>query len=76
MHILMTGGTGLIGTATRELSAGARSSRDGIDAAVLRTERAAPRLYQKVVCTVQADVDAVINLAGAGLADRRWSCTV
>ena len=71
MHILMTGGTGLIGTATCTAlhTAGHRLT--------ILTRRARPATDEATYVTALADcaepVDAVINLAGAGLADRRWT---
>lgn len=71
MHIVVTGGTGLIGTALcRALSA------EGHRVTVLtRFERDSTQGRTFVTdlehCTLP--VDAVINLAGAGLADRRWT---
>ena len=71
MHILVTGGTGLIGKATiaalhrdgHELTVLTRRQREGIDEA----------RYVTTLRDCKTPVDAVINLAGAGLADRRWS---
>ena len=71
MHILMTGGTGLIGTATSTVL-----QESGHKLTIL-TRRAPPATDDATYVTALADcaepVDAVINLAGAGLADRRWS---
>ena len=71
MHILMTGGTGLIGTATCTALHAA-----GHKLTIL-TRRARPATDEATYVTALADcaepVDAVINLAGAGLADRRWT---
>ena len=71
MHILMTGGTGLIGTAT-----GAALYAAGHKLTIL-TRRGRPATNDVTYVTALEDcaepVDAVINLAGAGLADRRWS---
>ncbi len=71
MHILMTGGTGLIGTATSTVL-----HESGHELTIL-TRRAPPATDDATYVTALADcaepVDAVINLAGAGLADRRWS---
>ena len=71
MHILMTGGTGLIGTAT---SAALHAAGHTL---TILTRRARPATDEATYVTALADcaepVDAVINLAGAGLADRRWS---
>ena len=71
MHILVTGGTGLIGTALCEalvdqgceLTVLSRSARESSQGRTFITD-----LEQCV-----SPVDAVINLAGAGLADRRWT---
>lgn len=71
MHILVTGGTGLIGKA-----AIAALFRDGHELTVL-TRRQRKGIDEARFVTALEDcmtpVDAVINLAGAGLADRRWS---
>ena len=71
MHILMTGGTGLIGTAT---CAALRAAGHKL---TILTRRARPAKDEATYVTALVDcaepVDAVINLAGAGLADRRWS---
>ena len=71
MHILMTGGTGLIGTATSTVL-----HESGHKLTIL-TRRAPLATDDATYVTALADcvepVDAVINLAGAGLADRRWS---
>jgi hypothetical protein len=71
MHILITGGTGLIGSTLCEallveghrltvLTRSQRQDREGLRFITEFSE-----------CT--DSVDAVINLAGAGLADRRWT---
>ncbi|MGB0624114.1 MAG: TIGR01777 family oxidoreductase [Luminiphilus sp.] len=71
MHILMTGGTGLIGTATCAALYAA-----GHKLTIL-TRRARPATTEATYITSLGEcaetVDVVINLAGAGLADRRWS---
>ena len=71
MHILMTGGTGLIGTAT---SAALHAAGHKL---TILTRRARAATEEATYVTALVDcaepVDAVINLAGAGLADRRWS---
>ena len=71
MHILMTGGTGLIGTATC-----AALHAQGHELTIL-SRRARSETHEATYITALRDcaepVDAVINLAGAGLADRRWS---
>jgi len=71
MHVLITGGTGLIGTATCELLL-----EQGHRVTVLsrRTRQSEPQLaFIKKLSDCEEGIDAVINLAGAGLADRRWS---
>ena len=73
MHILITGGTGLIGTAVCR----ALHTR-GHQLTVLTRQERAPETGVTFVTALQdcADgVDAVINLAGAGLADKRWTAS-
>jgi uncharacterized protein (TIGR01777 family) len=71
MHILMTGGTGLIGTA-----ACAALHVAGHRLTIL-TRRPRPATVEATYITSLGEcadrVDVVINLAGAGLADKRWS---
>ena len=71
MHILMTGGTGLIGTAT------CAALHDAGHKLTIFTRRSRSKTAEATYVTSFADcaepVDAVINLAGAGLADRRWT---
>jgi uncharacterized protein (TIGR01777 family) len=73
LHILITGGTGLIGTAvcralhTRGhqltiLTRQARASETGVT-------------FVTALKDCAGGVDAVINLAGAGLADKRWTAS-
>ena len=71
MHILMTGGTGLIGTAVCTAL-----HESGHDVTVLTRRQLAATDKARFVTALEdcaEPVDAVINLAGAGLADRRWS---
>ena len=71
MHVLMTGGTGLIGAATATAL-----KEKGATVTVLsrRPPVDAPRVeYITSLSQCEGPVDAVINLAGAGLADRRWT---
>lgn len=73
MHILLTGGTGFIGSALCE-----RLLVDGHRPTVLTRRPAAGNpAYRNIgsLDDIAADepVDAIINLAGASLADRRWS---
>ena len=71
MHILITGGTGLIGSALcKALLA------EGHRLTVLTRSKGQHRAGLRFITEFSqcADtVDAVINLAGAGLADRRWT---
>ena len=71
MHILMTGGTGLIGTAS------CAALHDAGHKLTIFTRRSRSKTVEATYVTSLADcaepVDAVINLAGAGLADRRWT---
>ena len=71
MHVLMTGGTGLIGAATVTAL-----KEKGATVTVLtrRPPEDEPRVeYITSLSQCEGPVDAVINLAGAGLADRRWT---
>lgn len=71
MHVLMTGGTGLIGTATRVLL---REQGHRVTVLTRRTRQDEGQLaFIQSLSQCEQNVDAVINLAGAGLADRRWS---
>ena len=71
MHVLITGGTGLIGTATCALL---REQGHRVTVLSRRTRQSEPQLaFIKKLSDCEPAVDAVINLAGAGLADRRWS---
>ena len=71
MHVLITGGTGLIGTATGVLL---REQGHRVTVLTRRQRQNKPQLvYIKRLSDCEQRVDAVINLAGAGLADRRWS---
>ena len=71
MHVLMTGGTGLIGAATVT----ALKERDATVTVLTRRPPADAPCVEYITSLSQCEgpVDAVINLAGAGLADRRWS---
>lgn len=76
MHILLTGGTGLIGRALCR-----RWLEDGHQLSVLsRTPARVPALCGQAVRGVErlealddAPLDAVVNLAGAPIADRPWT---
>lgn len=71
MHVLMTGGTGLIGAATV-----AALAEKGATVSVLtrRPPSDEPGVeYITALSQCEGPVDTVINLAGAGLADRRWT---
>jgi uncharacterized protein (TIGR01777 family) len=71
MHILITGGTGLIGSALCEALL-AEGHRLTVLTRSQRQNRGDLRFIAEFSqCT--DPVDAVINLAGAGLADRRWT---
>ncbi len=71
MKVFVTGGTGLIG---RALVKGMLS--DGYEVTVLTRQslESVGRLqYVQSLSEIPDDLDTVINLAGAGLADKRWS---
>ena len=71
MHILVTGGTGLIG---RALVKSLLSDGHVITVLTRQTLRSEERIqYIQQPEEIPEDLDAVVNLAGAGLADRRWS---
>lgn len=71
MHILITGGTGLIGTAlcerlkeqAHDVTVWTRRPRDAVGGVV----------YVTSLQDCKKSVDMVVNLAGANLADRRWN---
>ena len=73
MHILITGGSGFLGSALTE-----RLRREGADVTWLSRRASTPapdgvevRTYSQLWAGDR--FDAVVNLAGAGIADRRWS---
>ena len=71
MKVFVTGGTGLIG---RALVKGMLS--DGYEVTVLTRQslESYGRLqYVQSLSDIPEGLDAVVNLAGAGLADKRWS---
>jgi uncharacterized protein (TIGR01777 family) len=71
MHVLITGGTGLIGTATCALL---REQGHRVTILSRSARRSEPQLaFIKKLSDCDPTVDAVVNLAGAGLADKRWS---
>ena len=71
MHVLMTGGTGLIGAAT---VTALREKGATVTVLTRRPPADAPRVeYITSLSQCEGPVDTVINLAGAGLADRRWT---
>ena len=71
MHILVAGGTGLIG---RALVKSLLSDGHIITVLTRQTLRSEERIqYIQQPNEIPEDLDAVVNLAGAGLADRRWS---
>lgn len=71
MHILVTGGTGFIGSALMP------ALRDDGHRLTVLTRQQLPDgngvSYINSLQSINGDVDAVINLAGASLADKRWS---
>ena len=71
MHILITGGTGLIGTALSE-----QLRRQGHDVTVWTRRPHDPAggvVYVTALQDCAEPIDMVVNLAGANLAERRWS---
>ena len=72
MRILMTGGTGFIGTA---LVTALRESGHQVLvlSRVARADVDESLRYVRALDQIDGAIDAVINLAGASLADRRWT---
>ena len=73
MKVFVTGGTGLIGRALVK-----RLLEDGHDLTVLTRQSLKSTgaiTYINAIDDLDIRQDIVINLAGAGLADRRWSST-
>ena len=71
MKVFVTGGTGLIGRALVK-----RLLADGHDITVLTRlslDSSETVTYIQAIDDLNTRQDIVINLAGAGLADRRWS---
>jgi len=71
MHILVTGGTGLIGTALCGALSAQGSQLTVLSRSAWRSAQGRTFITHLEQCA--SPVDAVINLAGAGLADRRWT---
>lgn len=71
MHILVTGGTGFIGSALVPELVG----RGHEVTIISRARRSAGHkvAYCRALSEVRADIHAVVNLAGASLAARRWT---
>ncbi len=77
MHIAVTGSSGLIGT---ELVTALRADGHDVRRLVRRTPRTADEhrwdpAHHQLDPGVLADVDAVVNLAGVGIGDKRWTET-
>ena len=74
MNIAVTGSSGLIGTA---LAAALRGEGHGVVPVVRRAARPGEIGWDPERGTIDAEgldgLDAVINLAGAGIADKRWT---
>jgi uncharacterized protein (TIGR01777 family) len=73
MHLLLTGGTGFIGTALRA-SLGARGHTVTILTRQQRVDSEGVRHVRSLdEIPAEATIDAVVNLAGASLAGKRWN---
>ena len=75
MKVAITGSSGLIGTA---LAPALRADGHEVLRLVRRTPRTADEHrwapdHRRIDPSVLADVDAVVNLAGVGVGDRRWT---
>ncbi len=75
MKIAITGSSGLVGT---ELTKTLRSDGHEVLRLVRRTPRTADEhrwdpSHGELAASVLADVDAVVNLAGVGIGDKRWT---
>jgi uncharacterized protein (TIGR01777 family) len=75
MQIAVTGSSGLVGT---ELVTALRADGHDVRRLVRRTPRTADEhrwdpSHHQLDVGVLADVDAVVNLAGVGIGDKRWS---
>lgn len=66
MHVLLAGGTGMVGTKVRELL-----QKEGHQVTVLSRSGGDVQWDTRSPCPVQAD--AVVNLAGASIGGRRWN---
>src|SRR3954453_3572378 len=74
MHVAVTGSSGLIGTAlVRKLSADGHQ----VTRVVRRTPRPGEARWNPAAGTIETSklhgIDAVVNLAGAGIGDHRWT---
>ncbi|MPQ97632.1 TIGR01777 family protein [Modestobacter sp. I12A-02628] len=77
MKIAVTGSSGLIGT---ELTASLRADGHDVITLVRRTPRTATEhrwdpAHRQVPAGLLDDVDAVVNLAGVGIGDKRWTAS-
>ena len=74
MRVVVSGSSGLIG---RSLLAGLRARGDEVTALVRRPPAAGEARWDPATGSIDAGAlegaDAVVNLAGAGIGDKRWS---
>jgi uncharacterized protein (TIGR01777 family) len=68
MHVLITGGTGFIGQALQKYLANA-----GHEVRILSRNSGWDVVNQTMAPHVLDGIDAIVNLAGAGIADKRWT---
>lgn len=70
MHVLITGGTGFIGQALQKFLVHA-----GHEVRILSRKSGWDVVHQKIDPRVLDGIDAIVHLAGAGIADKRWTNT-
>lgn len=75
MHILLTGGTGFIGSALCEALQRNHGQLTILSRRPLPGDSKARYVLSLDQITANESIDAIVNLAGASLADKRWTST-